>query len=187
MKRNIVVALLGLGLLSSSAVYAEGTYFSVGAGRSEYKLDGESEKKTAISLAFGQSLGENFGYELGYVNFGNLNEFASDGGDSVSIKLRVQSIYAAAVGTLPLTESFSLFGKAGLAANYAKASMSYTSGGLTESSSESETKIGPMLGLGLAYNFTKEIAATLEYRYFHDVTDGDLKASALTAGIRYHF
>lgn len=187
MKKNLLAALMGVALLSSAAAHAESSYVTVGAGRSEYRADGESENKTAISLAYGQSLGENWGYELGYVNFGSLSMVETDGTGTVSAKLRVQSVYAAAVGTLPVSESFSLFAKGGLAVNYAKASASYTDGSGTASESDSETKIGPMLGLGLAYNFTKEVAATVEYRYFHDVADGGLKASALTAGIRYSF
>lgn len=187
MKKNVLAALLGLGLLSSVTAHAENTYFSVGAGRSEYKIAGASENETAMSLAFGQSLGESWGYELGYVNFGSLAAAVSEGSEAISGKLRVQSIYAAAVGSLPVSESFSLFAKAGLAVNYAKATGTYTNGSTTESGTESETKLGPMLGVGLAYNFTKQIAGTVEYRYFHEVIDGGLKASALTAGIRYHF
>lgn len=187
MKRNVLAALIAAGLLSSAAAQAEGTYVNVGVGRSEYKLDGDSENKTAISLAFGQSLGDNWGYEVGYLNFGNLSDSMSDGVETVSMKLRVQSIYAAAVGTLPVSDSFSLFAKAGLAVNRAKASAAYTDGIVTESESESETKVGPMVGVGFAYNFTKQVAATAEYRYFHEVIDGGVKASALTAGIRYSF
>ena len=44
-----------------------------------------------------------------------------------------------------------------------------------------------MMGLGLAYNFTKEIAGTLEYQYFGKVGDDKIKASAITAGIKYNF
>lgn len=187
MKKKLFAALMGVALLSSAAAHAESSYVTVGAGRSEYRADGESENKTAISLAFGQSLGENWGYELGYINFGSLSGVETDDNETISAKLRVQSVYAAAVGTLPFSESFSLFAKAGLAVNYAKASATYADGSVTASGSESETKVGPMLGLGLAYSFTKEVAATVEYRYFHDVVDGGLKASALTAGIRYSF
>jgi OOP family OmpA-OmpF porin len=187
MKKNVLAALVVVGLLSSAAAHAENTYFSVGAGRSEYKMDGESENKTAMSLALGQSLGENFGYEIGYLNFGEVSEQGEDSGVPYTAKFRAQSVYAAAVGTLPVSESFSLFGKLGVSANYVKGSATASDGITTVTDSESDTKLGPMLGLGLAYNFTKQIAATLEYRYFHELTDGDLKASALTAGIRYHF
>lgn len=180
MKKKVLASLLGVALLSSASAYAESTYLSVGAGRSEYKVGGASENETALSLSFGQSLGENWGYEVGYLNFGSLAESDAQG----SSKFRVQSVYAAAVGTLPLAESFSLFAKAGISANYVKAS---DDDGMGNRYSDSETKFGPMLGLGLAFNFTKEIAGTIEYRYFDEVADGGLKASALTAGIRYHF
>lgn len=187
MKKNLLAALLGVALLSSAAAQAEDTYVSVGAGRSEYKLDGDSENKTAISLAFGQSLGENWGYELGYLNFGSLPMSGDDEGVIFSDKLRVQSVYAAAVGTLPISEAFSLFAKAGLSLNYAKVKGTATENGESFGYKDSDTKVGPMLGVGLAYNFTKQVAAMAEYRYFHEVIDGGVKASALTAGIRYSF
>ncbi len=187
MKKNLWAVLLGTCLLSATAAHAEGTYFSVGAGRSEYKFDGESENKTAISLAFGQSLGENWGYEIGYVNFGSLRAEGEYLNVPYSMKLRAQSVYAAAVGTLPVSESFAVFAKLGVSANYAKAESTATDGFSTVTVSDSETKFGPMVGLGVSFQFTKEIAGVAEYRYFDKITDGELKASALTAGIRYHF
>ncbi len=187
MKKKVLASLLGVALLSSASAYAESTYLSVGAGRSEYKLQGESENETALSLAFGQSLGENWGYEIAYLNFGSLAGGSEVNGAQISGKVRVQSVYAAAVGTLPLSESFSLFAKAGISANYGKASGSVTSNLGSDYYSDSDTKFGPMLGLGLAVNFTKEIAGIVEYRYFDEVTEGGLKASALTAGIKYNF
>ena len=48
-----------------------------------------------------------------------------------------------------------------------------------------ETKTRALLGLGLAYNFAKEIAGTLEYQYFGTVDQ--VKISALTVGVKYGF
>ncbi len=188
MKKTILAALIAAGLLSSAAAQAEGTYVSVGVGRSDYSdLDeGRSHKKTAMSLAFGQSLGNNLGYELGYVNFGSIRYADEYFGAETSAKARVQSVYAAAVGTLPISDAFSLFAKAGVSVNRFERTEAALDG-VSFYEKISETKTGPMVGLGAAYNFTKEIAATVEYRYFHKVVGNDVKASALTAGIRYSF
>ncbi len=188
MKKNqLLAALLSLAALMSVPAHAEGSYFSFGAGRSEYRLDGEAENKTALSLAYGQTVSERLGYEIGYVNFGSLGGSVSGDDGTVTAKFRVQSLYLAAVGTLPLSEDFSLYGKAGIAANYVKASATIADANGSVSGTGSETKFGPMLGLGLSYSFTKTVAASVEYRYFHEVVDGGLKASALTAGLSYKF
>lgn len=186
-KNHLLTALLGVAVLFSVPAHAEGSYVSVGAGRSEYRADGEKENKTALSFAYGQSLGDRWGYEIGYVNFGSLSDSATVDDTTVSGKLRAQSLYFAAVGTLPLSEDFAVFGKVGIAANYVKATGSYSDASISVSGTESETKVGPMFGLGLSYHLTKAVAASVEYRYFHEVVDLGLKASALTAGIAYKF
>lgn len=186
-KNHLLAALVGLAALSSVPAYAESSYFSVGAGRSEYRAGGDSENQTALSLAYGQSLSDRLGYEIGYVNFGSFSDSYSGDGANGSVKFRAQSVYLAAVGTLPLSEDFSVYGKAGIAANYVKASVIFSDAEGSFSGTDSDTKFGPMLGLGAAYNITKTIAASVEYRYFHEVTDRGLKASALTAGLSYKF
>lgn len=103
--------------------------------------------------------------------------------------IRTQSLYAALVGTLPLNESFSLIGKIGVAANQTKGTFSVTDTAEpanNQSSSDRDTKIKPMIGIGAAYNFTKEIAATIEYQHFGKVL-GDLKVDAWTVGLKYGF
>lgn len=185
--KHLLAALLGTVMCSAVPVHAQESYLSVGAGRSEYRADGASENKTALSLAYGQKLGEAWGYELGYVNFGSLEASAEADSFSASGKVRAQSVYVAAVGSLPLSESFSAFGKVGASINYVKYSGTFENADGTYSGSDSETRLGPMVGLGIAYDFSKDIAATLEYRYFHGIADEGVNASALTAGIAYKF
>lgn len=188
MKKNtLLAAILGVAMLSAVPAHAQDSYVSVGAGRSEYRAEGFNENATTVSLAYGQRLGENWGYEIGYVNFGSGDVSGEEMGLPYAIKVRAQSLYLAAVGTLPLGEAFSIFGKAGVSANYVKASASTVDEGISYSGSESDTKLGPMLGFGAEYKITKAVAASIEYRYFHEVTDGDLKASTLTAGLSYNF
>ncbi len=163
---------LGAALVMPLAAHAEGSYVKAGVGSSEYKYDGSSENKTAVNLAYGFSLNKNFGVELGYANLGKLK--TTDGDYSV----KTQSFYLAGVGSLPLTDAFSAFGKVGVAINHLTAKE-------TGFADTTETKTRALLGLGLAYNFTKEIAGTLEYQHFGTVDQ--VKISALTVGVKYGF
>lgn len=179
MQKKLLTALLGAVLVLPMAAQAEGSYLKVGIGQSEYKADGDSENKTAASLAYGFALDKNFGVELGYMNFGKIRSVTDD----YSYSLQNQSVYLAGVGSLQITDDFSLYGKLGVSLNHTKTAES--SPDASESRSESTTK--PLIGLGLSYNFTKEIAGTLEYTYVGKIPDTEVKMSLLTLGVKYGF
>ena len=170
MHKNFFAAFLGAALVMPLAVHAEGSYFKAGVGESEYKAEGATENKTAVTVAYGFAVDKNFDVELGYAHLGKVKE---TGGS-----IQAQSIYIAGVGNLPLTDAFSAFGKVGVAVSQLNAKTT----GFAETT---ETKTRALLGLGLAYNFTKEVAGTLEYQYFGKVDQ--IKISALTVGIKYGF
>jgi opacity protein-like surface antigen len=88
-------------------------------------------------------------------------------------KLSSQSFYLAGVGTYPLNEAFSVYGKLGATVNR------YDDDG------DKHTKLRPMIGAGVGYKFTKEWSAGVEYVYFGEYSD--LKLSMLSANLRYHF
>jgi len=193
MKKSFLAVLAVAALYVPWAAQAEESYVKVGVGQGQYKVPGDSERKTAFSLAFGQSLSENWGYELGYINFGKLSGNETEDGIETRASVRTESLYAAAVGTMPLNESFSLFGKLGVVVNYSKANSVSTVPGPTPGApaqvlreSDSETKAKPMIGVGAAYNFSKQIAVTAEYQYFGKVS-GDMKIDSWTVGLKYGF
>lgn len=179
MQKKLLAALLGAALVLPVAAHAEGSYLKVDAGQSKYKNDLGKENETAASIAYGFSVDKNFGVELGYINFGKIK----DVGEGFSGSTQRQALYLAGVGSLPLTDDFSVFAKLGVAANR------YEDKFVSDLSSQSEkvTKTKSMIGLGLAYNFTKEIAGTLEYQYFGKIGSDHIKVSAVTLGIRYGF
>lgn len=189
MKKSLLAVVVGAALCLPWVAQAQESYVKFGVGQANHKVDDGRESATAFSIAFGQSLSENFGFELGYMNFGSVDSSTRSGTVLLRHKSRTQSLYAAAVATLPLAESFSVIGKLGVAANYSK--FSNTTTGAPDPAnngrdSDSETKLSPMIGLGAAYNFTKQVAATVEYQYFGKVADG-LKADVWTVGLKYGF
>ncbi len=188
MKKTLLAALTGAALLSPWAAHAENSYVKFDAGQAKYSAGG-SANKTGIGLAFGQSLDENWGYEVGYLNFGKVSETYTDpgSGDTASGSLRSQAVYATGVGKLPFNDVFSAYGKLGIAVINSKATGSITSEAFTGSGTENETKANLMVGVGLAYDFTKELAATLEYNYFGKVLHNEIKLDTFTVGLKYGF
>ena len=169
MKKSLIAALLGCALIAPLFAQAENSYVSVGVGNSSYDAPNFDEGATGVSIDFGQSVTDVVGYEVGYVHFGSAK---SDG-----LKFDAQSVYLAGVGTYPLSEAFSVYGKLGATVNR------YS--GETSFGSDSETKLRPLVGAGLGYKFSKEWSAGLEYVYFGEYSD--LTLSMWSANLRYHF
>ncbi len=189
MKKSVGVAVAAAFLAMAGAAQAQQSYVKAGAGQGQYTADGQGETETALSLAFGQSLSENWGYEVGYIHFGNLSNSSGTATSGARSSLSTQSLYAAAVGTLPLGESFSLFAKLGLSVNYSELKVSGFDSGppaATVRYKKSDTSFEPMAGIGAAFNISKQVAVTAEYQYFGKVTGG-LKVDAWTLGLKYGF
>jgi OOP family OmpA-OmpF porin len=179
MQKKLGFMVLGVALVMPLAAHAEGSYVKLGVGQSEYKVESESENKTATSIAYGFSVNKNFGVEVGYVNFGKIEASAQD----IYVSAKNQSFYLAGVGTLALTDAFSIYGKLGATSNRFEVGLDMP--GL--SGTARETKTRPLLGVGLAYNFTKDIAGTLEYQQYGKALAESFSLSTLTAGVKYNF
>ena len=165
MKNSLIAALLGCVLAAPLFAHAEDSYVSVSVGNSKYDHPDIDKTATGVGIAYGQSVTDMVGYEVGYVHFGNVKPSG--------LKFDTQSFYLAGVGTYPLSEVVSVYGKLGATVNR------YYDDGATY------TKLRPMIGAGLGYKFTKEWSAGLEYVYFGEYSD--LKMSMLSANLRYHF
>lgn len=189
MKKQLLVVLIGTALAAPMAAYAEGAYVGVNVGRSEQKLSIDTQgsakdNATAYKLYGGYDVTKNFGVEAGYIDFGKASVVDSVG-DTLSSKLT--SFYVAATGTLPLSEQFSLFAKLGVSFNRTKADVQLS--GVT-SRLGSENRTTPLLGIGAAYNFSKNLALVAEYENFGKVIKEEgynLKADLFSVGLRYKF
>ena len=133
-----------------------------------------------------------FALEGGYVNLGKFDyssSISSPAADSVNGHLGVQGIDLAAVGTLPLNQQWSLFGKAG--ALYAKTKLDASSGGAVAVSDQSHTGASPLLGAGVSYDITRQVAVRGEVdRYFRvgdSGTTGRGDIDQYTVGVVYRF
>lgn len=179
MKNYFMMALLGATLAISLAAQAEQSYVKANIGSSVYKNSDGKFDETAVSLAYGFKVDENFGVEGGVIDFGQ----GEQRGLRYSNTTERRAIYLAGVSTIPLQDKLSAFGKLGIAVNQ------YENRFVTTVSNEIEktTRTRPMMGLGLAYKFTKEIDGTVEYQYFGKVGEDRLEVSTMTAGVKYNF
>jgi len=167
-----LLGLASLGLLAVAPAMAQqpGFYYGgIAAGQSKtdtnpYSLTAglvpgvsaasavTDEKDTAYKLFGGHQLNRNFGLELGYFNLGR-NGFAATTapGGSLSGQTKVQGISLDLVGTLPLTDRFSVLGRIGGQYAWSKSQFAGTGAAAGVPGTGSRRDGGYKVGLGLQY------------------------------------
>lgn len=170
-KTNLLAASVlaaALGALSFGAQAAEpvGWYAGAGIGQSMIDEGWLDDEDTGFQVYGGYQLHPNWGFELGYTDFGKIKYggVASLDADTVSL---------VAVGTLPFTDNFSGYAKAGVHSWDADA----RAAGIGRASDDGTD---PTYGLGLQYRFTDNVALRGEYSRFEiDDSEVDLAQVAL--------
>lgn len=167
--------------LGASVGYAKSTlsdaYFPTGSV--------EKTNQAGFKLYGGYQFNRNWAAELEYVNFG---KYSADSANLHSTA-KASGLGLSAVGVLPLSEQFSLFGKAGVLAKMVKADERNNSGSYIYS--QKSTKFAPLLGFGAEYRLTPEMSVRAEYEYAGKTrvgeNDAKLTNNLLSVGVRYQF
>jgi len=167
----------------------KGWYLGVGFGTTKADIDnspvtslgatvsGGDDSNNGFKIFGGYQFNKHLGVELGYVDFGSFTVTGTLG-TPFTAEFDVSAFTAAAVGTLPLNESFDLFGKAGLYAWEAKASV--TGGGLTAGNT---TGSDVFLGIGARFNINRNFGLQLDVEQYL----GEDTITVTSIGVRYKF
>ncbi|HEY1772527.1 MAG TPA: outer membrane beta-barrel protein [Gammaproteobacteria bacterium] len=198
------VLFLGLAAVAGSASAANnGWYVGVDLGQSKYDMvnsyvtslgqglaeDGlpnntsESDTATAYGVDVGYQFMRYFAVEGGYVDFGSATgdvniTLAPPGDAHVSFHAKGETLFA--VGILPVSDNFSLFGKLGILAysqdGAGSVSVESTSQAL-QSGSHNGTTTG--IGVGANFDFNSQFGLRLGFTRFHSVGDVDNNSAAI--------
>ncbi len=140
--RKIATTMLLAAAISTPALAAdEGLYVGVNVGSAKKAVPGTSETNTAFGVFGGYSFNQYIAAEVGYTDLGKA---AND-------QIKFNAIHVTAVGSYPISQQFSLFGKLGMASTKEEAS------GLSETRSELT------YGLGGQFNFDRSVGLRLGY------------------------
>ncbi|HEX9184748.1 MAG TPA: outer membrane beta-barrel protein [Burkholderiales bacterium] len=177
-----------VGFSAPAAAQADaGWYIGAAYGMTSFDLDTAGisnpvvdDSDSGFKIYGGFQFNRHLGAEVGYVDAGK----ATFSGSAFPIgafsgEVKVTAITFAAVGTLPLNESFALFARAGLAAWDAKVSANAL--GLGGSADDSGTDL--LIGIGARFNLNKNWGLVLEY----ERVDTDEPVSMTSFGVRYKF
>ena len=143
MKKMITVAAIALSAIASSAV--AGDFYVTGTvGQSDARgTDLSDHKDTSFGVGAGWQFHKNFAAEIGYTNLG---EFSGSG-----VIAKAEAFQTSLVGSYKVAPKLSVLGRVGLAATS------------LDVSGESNHKTTALYGVGAQYQFTPQVAATLEF------------------------
>jgi OOP family OmpA-OmpF porin len=205
--RWLAAALLALcGLIATSQAMAQkGLYIGGSAGSSKIDddialgglitsgtVDGSS---TGFKIFGGFQFNDYFALDLALVDLGKAKYSGTYFNAPVTGgTVDIWGLNFSAVGILPVSESFSVFGKVGLFAWEADAKD--TTGGFPFSTNESGADFS--FGLGMSYNFTKNWGVRLEWERFmvgggedaytgQPNSTGSANVDLLSLGVAYRF
>jgi OmpA-OmpF porin, OOP family len=175
-----------LGLASAMAftgpALAQDTGFYAGLhiGQSKAKdacedLTSCDDKDTAWKILGGYQFNRHLAVEIGYTDLGEVS--ADDLGATVSIESTAFEVVA--VGIFPIANQFSVYGKLGMYRGDTDTSASGPGG--SASGSESNTDL--TFGIGVRYDFTRNLGVRAEWQKYSDVSANDLDGGTVEADV----
>jgi len=208
------LSLLALALLASPCLQAQelitntGLYLGISAGETRGHIDNariqqdlmgaplpgdtlsQDNKANGYKVLLGFPIDPNWAVEAGYFDLGRLGFAATRPvADSLAGSLRIKGLNLDLVGTLPLTDRWSLMGRVG--ATYAETKNSFTAGGSVSvlDPSPHKRQANYKYGIGTQFAFTPEVTLRLEgerYRV-NDAMGHRADVDLVTLGLVYRF
>jgi len=142
-------------------------------------------------LQLGYGISSNFAIEAGYIDFGKAKYSASYAGGSATGDLKAGGLDLVALGILPLSDKFSLFGKAGAVALKAESSLTASVPASAATGDATSNEVRPLIGLGASYKIADKVDLRTEFDYVNGIgksnDTGKMDSSMLSLGVAYHF
>ena len=192
----LAAAFFALSLASAPALSQDtGWYVGLNVGQSKVKDDfcagttSCDDTDTALSIFGGYQINKNFGVELGYVDLGKASGSGTDPIlGTFSATFEATGFELSGVGTLPISDKFSVYGKLGLFMwdlDVKASSSTLGSGSLSEDGTDLT------FAVGVRWNFTKNLTAQLQWQRYNDIGDdattGKSDIDVIGAGILFRF
>src|SRR2546421_1345522 len=158
------VVLPSIAMAQMSRPTLSSAYIGAGVGQAKAK-DGCTgvgggvscdDEDTAFRLFGGYQVNRNFAAELGYADLGKVKATAG----AVNADIKASAWDLSAIGSFPVANQFSLFGRLGLFVSEAK---------LGGTSSGKKTTNGLTFGLGAQYDFNRNIGVRAEWQRYNDI------------------
>lgn len=189
MKKFLAATLLSTFVAIPAFAADTGFYAGVDVGNGKIRVkdcggcSSSKDNETVGGVLLGYQYNKNLAVEAKYTSAGKWEISPGGSGD---IKNDVFSL--AAVGIAPINDSFSVYGKLGIASTKSK-----VSGGLTASLQDTR-RTAATAGVGVQYNVTPAVGIRFGYDYYEGKTDGtagspsvDNNSDVWTIGVVFKF
>lgn len=162
-------------IASSAAFAAQPNTFYAGLDAGRTKTDNFSDRDTSVGAFVGYNFHQNFAVEGGYRRLADYDIYMSavGGWGTLEGNARVDQAHLAVVGSLPVGERFSVYGRLGLSRLDAKVRFADLK--------DSDATTKALYGVGMSYAFTPAVSARVE------VQKPSSDATNLSAGLSYQF
>ena len=193
-KKVLLAAMLGATVMAAPAVSMAqargetGWYLGGNIGQSKLKdgcsgLGGSGiscdDKDTAFKILGGYNINRNFAAELGYTDLGK----AKASGLGLTDELKATAWELSAVGSYPVANQFSVFGRLGLYFADAKENTNFVG-------NFKHTNNDLTYGFGVRYDFSREVGVRGEWQRYSKVGGGDIGKSdvdVISVGVVWNF
>jgi len=183
-------------MLGSPLAEAGPYYLTVNAGISRLKdfctspATGFNCSNTALAYGLdgGYQFSDMFGLELAYADYGAFKTSGSVSGSSLDVSQKISGFRMSATASFPLSNSFAITGKLGIANTAVSVTGTVTPGPSIPGHTAGSTSLA--YGAGVKYNINKTVALRAQYENLGktgDETIGTDTLSLLSMGITYYF
>jgi OOP family OmpA-OmpF porin len=184
-QKRLIAALIGAAFaFCAPAAVAQGMQdrgWYLGGHLGQADVDGLDEDDTSWKIVGGYKFSRNFAAEVGYIDFGKTR--ISLGSEFLELKANAMELVG--VGSLPVADRFSVYGKLGVFRGEAKARFNLPSLGLG-SGTEKDSNTDLTFGFGASYDATRNIAVRGEWQRYQDVGDAT-DIDVLSLGVLFRF
>lgn len=184
-KKGLMAGLIAAAFgLSAPAAFAQGMDergWYIGGHLGQADIDELDEEDTSWKIVGGYRFSRNFAAEVGYIDFGKTR--LSAGGEF--LELKANAIEVVGVGSMPVADRFSVYGKLGVFRGEVKANFNLPSLGLG-SGTEKDTSTELTFGFGASYDATRNISVRGEWQRYQDVGDAT-DIDVLSLGVLFRF
>jgi len=146
-----LATIAALGLVSSAAFAAESPFYA-GLDAGKTHLVGHGYRDTSYGVFAGYQIQENIALEVNYRNLFRFNHDIVN--HPVDMDVKGYHTGVSVLGSLPLSNGFSLYGRLGY--NRLESRASHPTGNLTDSENRA------IYGIGVSYAITPSISARIE-------------------------
>ncbi len=201
---GVLFSVVALAMCGTASAATPGWYLGVGAGESdadvssgdvnqdmaEAGITGTSsvdDTDTAWKIFAGYQYNRYLGVEVGYVDLGEIDVDAittAPTAATIKADVETQGVALSVVGSYPINDKFSVFGRVGAFYWDTEASAAAVVSGAVAKASEDDDGIDLLFGAGAEYGFTRNIGVRLEWeRYDVDGDDVDM----ISGNLLYRF